>query len=121
MSTMSNPDPLHPVTNGDVTQRKLLQGAGVGALVVGGGGLPGRLRGRLGRHHQCRGRGGKEGKPVSGGVLRVGAQRGSNADTLDAHSLHTIIDSWANNVHGISPSVLGQALGNFQFQKFWMT
>jgi hypothetical protein len=54
-------------------------------------------------------------------VLRVGAQRGSNADTLDAHSLLTIIDSWANNVHGISPSVLGQALGNFQFQKFWMT
>ncbi len=32
-----------------------------------------------------------------------------------------VIDSWAKNVHGIVPSVLGQALSNFQFQNFWLT
>ena len=32
-----------------------------------------------------------------------------------------VIDSWASGVHGITPSVLGQALSNFQFQNFWKT
>jgi peptide/nickel transport system substrate-binding protein len=32
-----------------------------------------------------------------------------------------IIDAWAPNVHGIQPSVLGQALGNFQFQNYWIS
>jgi peptide/nickel transport system substrate-binding protein len=32
-----------------------------------------------------------------------------------------IIDAYAQNVHGIKPSVLGQALSNFQFQNFWLT
>ena len=32
-----------------------------------------------------------------------------------------IIDSWATNVHGITPSVLGQPLGNFQFKNFWIS
>jgi peptide/nickel transport system substrate-binding protein len=32
-----------------------------------------------------------------------------------------IIDAWAPNVHGIAPSVLGQALSNFQFQNFWIS
>lgn len=30
-----------------------------------------------------------------------------------------VIDAYSSNVHGITQSVLGQALSNFQFQNFW--
>jgi peptide/nickel transport system substrate-binding protein len=32
-----------------------------------------------------------------------------------------IIDSWNKKVHGITPSVLGQPLGNFQFKNVWLS
>jgi peptide/nickel transport system substrate-binding protein len=88
---MSNSNPLQPFTNGEVTRRKLLQGAGAGMLVVGGGGLLAACGGGSGSATSAA-TGGGEGKPVAGGVLRVGAQGGSNTDTLDAHNVLTNTD-----------------------------
>jgi peptide/nickel transport system substrate-binding protein len=88
---MSNSNPLQPFTNGEVTRRKLLQGAGAGVLVVGGGGLLAACGGGSSSGTSAV-PGGGEGKPVAGGVLRVGAQGGSNTDTLDAHNVLTNTD-----------------------------
>ena len=87
---MSDPNPLEPKLDGGVTRRKLLKGAGAGALIVGGGGLLsacGSSSTGAGTTSAA-----AEGKPVAGGVLRVGAQGGSNTDSLDAHNVLTNTD-----------------------------
>jgi peptide/nickel transport system substrate-binding protein len=83
---MSNPNPLYPITDGELTRRRLLQGAGAGILVVGGGGLLAACGGGSSGTTSAV-TGGGEDKPVAGGVLRVGAQGGSNTDTLDANNI----------------------------------
>ncbi|MBS1861630.1 MAG: ABC transporter substrate-binding protein [Actinobacteria bacterium] len=83
---------------GGVTRRKILQGAGAGALMFGGGSLLAACGGgsstTSGGGATTGGGGGgeAEGKPVAGGVLRVGAQGGSNTDSLDAHNVLTNAD-----------------------------
>ena len=87
---MSDRNPLDLGLGGEVSRRKLLKGAGAGMLVVGGGGLLAACGGG-----SDAGTGAatgastvvEEGKPVPGGVLRVGAQGGSNTDSLDAHNV----------------------------------
>lgn len=85
---MSDRNPLDLRFDGGVTRRKLLKGAGAGVLVVGGGGL----LAACGSSGSGSGTGAgaapaEEGKPVAGGVMRVGAQGGSNTDSLDAHNV----------------------------------
>jgi peptide/nickel transport system substrate-binding protein len=88
---MSSRNPLEPIVSSEVTRRKLLQGAGAGMLVVGGGGLLAACGGGSSAGTTAA-TGGGEGKPVAGGVLRVGAQGGSNTDTLDANAVLTNTD-----------------------------
>jgi peptide/nickel transport system substrate-binding protein len=86
---VSDRKPLDLGLNGEVSRRKLLKGAGAGMLVVGGGGL----LAACGSSDSTTGGASTgtgtvaEGKPVPGGVLRVGAQGGSNTDSLDAHNV----------------------------------
>jgi peptide/nickel transport system substrate-binding protein len=85
---------MDPRSASEVTRRKLLQGAGAGLLVVGAGGVLaacGSSSGGSGSTAAATA-GTDEGKPKSGGVLRVGAQGGSNNDTLDAHAVLTNTD-----------------------------
>jgi peptide/nickel transport system substrate-binding protein len=87
--------PSDPGLGTDVTRRKLLQGAGAGLLVVGGGGILAACGGSSGSSGAGTTAGNvpaQEGKPKRGGVLRVGAQGGSNTDTLDAHGVLTNTD-----------------------------
>jgi peptide/nickel transport system substrate-binding protein len=87
--------PSDPGIGTDVTRRKLLQGAGAGLLVVGGGGILAACGGSSGSSGAGTTAGNvpaEEGKPKRGGVLRVGAQGGSNTDTLDAHGVLTNTD-----------------------------
>lgn len=86
---MSDRNPLDVRLDGEVTRRTLLKGAGAGALVVGGGSLLaacGSSSSGTGSSTAA------EGKPVPGGILRVGAQGGSNTDSLDAHNVLTNTD-----------------------------
>jgi len=78
----------------DVTRRKLLQGAGAGLLVVGSGGILAACGsgGSSGTGAAAGNAPTEEGKPQRGGLLRVGAQGGSNTDTLDAHGVLTNTD-----------------------------
>jgi len=83
---VSDRNPLDFSLDGEVTRRKLLKGAGAGMLVVGGGGI----LAACGSSGSSAGTGSSqvsEGSPVPGGVLRVGAQGGSNTDTVDAHNV----------------------------------
>jgi peptide/nickel transport system substrate-binding protein len=85
---VSDRNPLDLTSNGDITRRRLLKGAGAGALVIGGGGI----LAACGSSSSGGGTGAatspaEEGKPVAGGALRVGAQGGSNTDSLDAHNV----------------------------------
>jgi peptide/nickel transport system substrate-binding protein len=93
---VSDRNPEGPSIGHDVTRRKLLQGAGAGLLVVGGGGIlaacGGGGSGTGGGAATTNTAGTNEGKPKGGGVLRVGAQGGSNTDTLDAHNILTNTD-----------------------------
>ncbi|MBS1862928.1 MAG: ABC transporter substrate-binding protein [Actinobacteria bacterium] len=78
--------------NEPLSRRKLLQGAGAGLLVVGGGSVLAAC-GSSGSSSSAAGRTtAGPGKPQPGGVLRVGAQGGSNTDTLDAHNVLTNAD-----------------------------
>ena len=70
-----------------VTRRNFLKSAGAGAVLLGSGGVLaacGSGSGTAGSGAQGTA---SEGKPVAGGVLRVGASGGSNGDTLDAHNI----------------------------------
>jgi peptide/nickel transport system substrate-binding protein len=93
---VSDRNPVGPHIGPDVTRRKLLQGAGAGLLVVGGGGIlaacGGGGSGTGGGAATTNTAGTNEGKPKAGGVLRFGAQGGSNTDTLDAHNILTNTD-----------------------------
>jgi peptide/nickel transport system substrate-binding protein len=91
---VSEPNPMDPRSASEVTRRKLLQGAGVGLLVVGGGGVLAACGSSSGGSSSTAAAtvGTDEGKPKSGGLLRVGAQGGSNNDTLDAHAVLTNTD-----------------------------
>jgi peptide/nickel transport system substrate-binding protein len=89
---MSSRNPLESIVSSEVTRRKLLKGAGAGMLVVGGGGLLAACGGGSSGATTAATGGGEEGKPVAGGVLRVGAQGGSNTDTLDANAVLTNTD-----------------------------
>jgi peptide/nickel transport system substrate-binding protein len=85
---VSDRNPLDLGLAGEVTRRKLLKGAGAGMLVVGGGGLLAACgSGGSGTSAATGTTAAAEGQPVPGGVLRVGAQGGSNTDTLDAHNV----------------------------------
>lgn len=86
---MSSPNPIESLASSEMTRRRLLQGAGSSLLVVGSGGLlaacgSGSSTGAV--------TGGAEGKPVAGGILRLGGQGGSNTDTLDANGVLTNTD-----------------------------
>jgi peptide/nickel transport system substrate-binding protein len=92
---VSDQKPVGPKFGPDVTRRKLLHGAGTGLLVVGGGGILAACGGGGGGGSAAsttNTAGTNEGKPKAGGVLRVGAQGGSNTDTLDAHGVLTNTD-----------------------------
>ncbi|MBS1887310.1 MAG: ABC transporter substrate-binding protein [Actinobacteria bacterium] len=92
---MSDRNPVGPKIGPDLTRRKLLQGAGTGLLVVGGGSILAACGGGgsgSGSNATTNTAGTGEGKPKAGGVLRVGAQGGSNTDTLDAHNILTNTD-----------------------------
>jgi len=88
---VSDRNPLDLNLSGEVSRRKLLKGAGAGMLVVGGGGLLAACGGGGSSTGGGAATGAstvaEEGKPVPGGVLRVGAQGGSNTDSLDAHNV----------------------------------
>jgi peptide/nickel transport system substrate-binding protein len=86
---VSDRNPLGVNFDGELTRRKLLKGAGAGALVVGGGGI---LAACGSDSSSTSTSAAPTGKPVAGGVLRVGAQGGSSTDTLDAHNVLTNTD-----------------------------
>ena len=74
-----------------LSRRQVLQGAGAGLVVVGSSGILAACG--SGSSTSASGSSpGPMGKPVRGGVLRVGAQGGSNTDTLDAHNILTNAD-----------------------------
>jgi peptide/nickel transport system substrate-binding protein len=85
--------PEVPAESG-LTRRKLLQVGGSTLLVVGGGGwlaaCGGGGKGATASTTTASGTAG--GTPKRGGVLRVGAQGGSNTDSLDAHNVLTNTD-----------------------------
>jgi len=91
---LSEDNASHTHRGSDLTRRKLLQGAGAGMLVVGGGGLLAACgsSGSGGSSTAAGATGASEGKPVSGGVLRIGAQGGATTDTLDANNILTNTD-----------------------------
>jgi peptide/nickel transport system substrate-binding protein len=80
-------NPLDLKFDGDLTRRRLLKGAGAGALVIGGGGILAACGSSGSSSTGSATAGAEEGKPVAGGTLRVGAQGGSNTDSLDAHNV----------------------------------
>jgi peptide/nickel transport system substrate-binding protein len=88
---MSADNSIESLASSEMTRRRLLQGAGASLLVISSGGLlaacGGSSKGSTGAVA-----GAAEGKPVLGGVLRVGAQGGSNTDTLDANAVLTNTD-----------------------------
>lgn len=79
------PDEQSVQNGAGLTRRRVLQGAGTGLLVVGGGGVLAACGSSGSSSSGTAAAAASEGKPVAGGVLRVGAQGGSNTDTLDAH------------------------------------
>jgi peptide/nickel transport system substrate-binding protein len=110
---VSDRNPVGPSIGPDVTRRKLLQGAGAGLLVVGGGGILAACgsssSGGTGATTNTAGT--NEGKPKAGGVLRVGAQGGSNTDTLDAHNILTNTD-YARGAQLYDPLIRQNAEGH---------
>jgi peptide/nickel transport system substrate-binding protein len=69
------------------TRRRAMQGAGTGILLVGGGSLLAACGGgSTGGAATGSTPAASEGTPVHGGVMTLGAQGGSNTDTLDAHN-----------------------------------
>jgi peptide/nickel transport system substrate-binding protein len=88
---MSADNSIESLASSEMTRRRLLQGAGASLLVVSGGGLLAACGGSS-KGSTAAVAGAAEGKPVLGGVLRVGAQGGSNTDTLDANAVLTNTD-----------------------------
>jgi peptide/nickel transport system substrate-binding protein len=80
-------NPLDLKFDGDLTRRRLLKGAGAGALVIGGGGILAACGSSSSSGTGDATTAAEEGKPVAGGILKVGAQGGSNTDSLDAHNV----------------------------------
>jgi peptide/nickel transport system substrate-binding protein len=88
---MSGPNSIESLASSEMTRRRLLQSAGASLLVVSGGGLLAACGGGS-TGSTAAATGAAEGKPVLGGLLRVGAQGGSNTDTLDANAVLTNCD-----------------------------
>jgi peptide/nickel transport system substrate-binding protein len=76
------------------TRRDFLQKAGAGGLLLAGGGLLAACGGGddNGSGSGTSPRTSEAGAPVRGGTLRLGAQGGSNTDSLDAHNVLTNTD-----------------------------
>ena len=74
----------------ELTRRRLLKGAGAGLAAVAGGNVLAAC-GSSGTSATSSGAA-SEGKPVAGGVLRVGASGGGPGDTLEAHYVLTNTD-----------------------------
>jgi peptide/nickel transport system substrate-binding protein len=87
---MSSSNPIESLASSEMTRRRLLQGAGSSLLVVGGGSLLAACGGSSSAAGS--GASGAGGTPVAGGILRIGAQGGSNTDTLDANGVLTNTD-----------------------------
>src|SRR3984893_5483448 len=85
---MSGPNSIESLASSEMTRRRLLQSAGASLLVVSSGGVLAACGGGS-KSNTAAVTGAAEGKPVLGGVLRVGAQGGSNTDTLDANGVLT--------------------------------
>jgi peptide/nickel transport system substrate-binding protein len=84
-----------PSTSGGRTRRDFLQAAGAGGLLIAGGGLLAACGGGSSGTTAATGASTGTpagGTPVRGGTLRVGAQGGSNTDSLDAHNVLTNTD-----------------------------
>jgi peptide/nickel transport system substrate-binding protein len=89
---MSDSNTIESLATSEVTRRRLLQGVGASLLVVGGGSIISACGGGSSSSGTGTVASASEGKPVAGGVLRIGAQGGSNTDTLDANQTLTNTD-----------------------------
>lgn len=88
---MSDSNIIESLATAEMTRRRVLQGAGAGLLVVGGGSLLAAC-GSSSSSGAAATTGASAGTPVAGGILRIGAQGGSNTDTLDANQTLTNTD-----------------------------